>query len=399
MLPGDLVDQFMLYTEGMRSSKLYREWCAITMIGGAMERRIKTVIGPYTNYANLYVMLVGQPGSGKGLIDLVGNIWAATKGEFGVEPAFHCGANDYTKAALIDDLRNASRTTSAANFTYHNLLLAIEEFSNTFPVYDPAILSFLTTIWNGPREYRESRRKYKDGKPLVIEAPLITALIGYQPDTMHKNLMRDANEQGLLRRTVLVWNEFPNMTDLLEAAPLDSALEMEMCSRLRDISLIYDTMQMDRDAIEFIRDWEQNGGQPRPLHEDLRNYLNSRTQLVIKLSMIASMSEDTSLQVHLHHVRRAMSWLLKAEEVMPKVFDSMKGESEGRLIRKYHHALLIQMSTGRPITNAFIYGWFDDKTKPQNAQYVINNLVARGILIQNPDRTWRVTGKTLTDYD
>jgi hypothetical protein len=85
---------------------------------------------------------------------------------------------------------------------------------------------------------------------------------------------------------------------------------------------------------------------------------------------------------------------------MPKIFDSMRGDSEGRLIRKYHAALLLYASTGRPLTNAFIYGWFDDKVKPQHAQYLVNNLIMRGILVQNGDKmTWRITGKTLTEYD
>jgi hypothetical protein len=105
------------------------------------------------------------------------------------------------------------------------------------------------------------------------------------------------------------------------------------------------------------------------------------------------------MSIQFSHVERALEWLLEVENVMPNAFNSAKGESEIRVFRKFHAALLQQMATGRPITDAFIYGWPADKVKSNQIPFLVKNLEARGIIVKKGDGTWRVTGKTLTDLD
>jgi hypothetical protein len=390
---GDLVNQFMAYTEGMQSCTLYRKWCAITMVAGAMERRIKAISGRDTNYANLYVMLVGPPGSGKSVINVVRDLWDMTRNELGA-PAFYSGANDSTKAALFDALNNASQIHTLTQFKYHCLLLPIEEFSNSFSKFEADILAFLTTIYDAPPHFKEWRRKSGETR---IDYPLITALFGYQPALLEKILMKDAQDQGFLRRSILVWNEVADRISPFNSPTINMALQAEICERLSEISLICGEMEWSQGAKDYLTKWHLAGGPPRPLHEDLKNYNTSRSQFVMKLSMIASMSESPSMSIQLSHVERALQWLLEVEDVMPNAFNSAKGESEIRVIRKLHAAILVKMSAGQPITTAFLHTWLSERVKPQVIPYIIQNLVVREIIVQKDDKTWRVTGKTLTD--
>jgi hypothetical protein len=366
------------------------------MVGGAMERRIKAVSGRDTNYANLYVMLVGPPGSGKSVINVVRDLWDMTRDELGVAPAFYSGANDSTKAALFDALNNASQIHASTQYKYHCLLLPIEEFSNSFSKFEADILAFLTTIYDAPPFFKEFRRKTGETR---IDYPLITALFGYQPALLEKILMKDAQDQGFLRRSILVWNEVADRISPFNAPSVNTALQSIICQRLSEISIICGEMEWSEAAKDFLNKWHTNGGPPRPLHEDLKNYNTSRTQFLMKLSMIASMSESPSMSIQFSHVERALEWLLEVENVMPNAFNSAKGESEIRVFRKFHAALLQQMATGRPITDAFIYGWPADKVKSNQIPFLVKNLEARGIIVKKGDGTWRVTGKTLTDLD
>jgi hypothetical protein len=393
---ADLVDQFMAYTEGMQSCLLYRKWCAITMVAGAMERRIKAISGRDTNYANLYVMLVGPPGSGKSVINVVRDLWDMTHGELGSERAFYCGANDSTRAALFDALNNASQIHTATQFKYHCLLLPIEEFSNSFSKFEADILAFLTTIYDAPPHFKEWRRKTGETR---IDYPLITALFGYQPALLAKILMKDAQDQGFLRRSILVWNETADRISPFNSSSINMALQTDICERLSEISMIYGEMNWSQEAKDYLTKWHLAGGPPRPLHEDLKNYNTSRSQFVMKLSMIASMSESSSMSIQLSHVERALQWLLEVEDVMPNAFNSAKGDSEIRVVRKFYAAMLKQMASGRPITDNFVNGWLMGEVKPHIIPYIINNLVARGIIARKEDKTWRITGKSLSDLD
>jgi hypothetical protein len=359
------------------------------MLAGAMERRIRTEVGAYQNWPNLYVMLVGPPGSGKGVIDIVLRLWRDTRNELGF-PAFYVGVDDSTKAALVDALNEADQTHVKTNYKYHNLLLPVEEFSNFFAKYEPELLSFLTRIFNAPDEYQEGRRK--NGKTIIV-APLITALLGYQPELMNKIMQRDAADQGFLRRTILIWNQRADKNLLFEASPLNEKLKKDITTRLGEISTLCGVMNWDHEASNFLQNWDLEDGPPRPVHDSLQYYLETRTQHVIKLSMVASMSESTSMTIGLRHVERALSWLLEAESLMPEIFEYMKGESDSRLMKGLLAHLLKQGSDGHPITDAMIVAWLSDRATATKIRPVITTLELMGTLTRKPDGTWRITGR------
>lgn len=386
---ADLINQFMLYTEGYPSCDLYRKWSAITMVAGAMERRIHTIAATQVNWPNLYVMFLGPPGSGKSIIDVVGGLWSLTKDEYGA-PAFFSGVDDATKAALVDALKAAQRVHGPTNYLYHNLLLPIEEFSVTFSKFEAETLAFLTRVWNGPLHYKEQRRKSGTN---TITAPLITGLFGYQPELMNKILIQGAGEQGFLRRTILIWNERADEKPLFDVPPLSENLRNQICSRLSEIALLYGEMQWDSDAKTLLARWRAEGQYPRPEHHNLQYYNLTRVQFIIKLSMVASMSESNNMAVHLNHVERAFDWLLEAERLMPDIFDYMKGDSDSRTVKALYSAMLKQATLGKPITNEFLYSWLGEHAYASKHEQLISLMEKSGTIMRKPDNTWRVTGK------
>lgn len=384
----DLVDQFMTYTDGYPSCTIFRKWCAITMVAGAMERRIHTVARTQYTWANLYVMLVGPPGSGKSIVDIVGDLWSETKDELGVH-AFYSGVDDATKAALVDALSGARRIHIPTQYKYHNLLLPIEEFSVTFSKFEAEILAFLARVWNGPTVYQEQRRK--SGR-LTIEAPLITGLFGYQPELMNKILIQGAGEQGFLRRTILIWNEQADEKPIFNLPPLNGVEKREICDRLGRISILCGEMRWDQDAQKHLEDWRVGGQFPRPSHHNLQYYNLSRIQLIIKLAMVASISESTDMVIHLRHLDRAFEWLFEAEVLMPDIFAYMKGDSDARIIDQFYAAMLKESSMGNPLTNQFLYKWLSTHAYTSKHDQIISIMEKSGIIIKKPDGTWRVTG-------
>jgi hypothetical protein len=403
---GDIVDLFVEYTKNRRSTVLYRKWSAIAMIGGAMESRIDSWFGTFHNYANLFVMLIGDPGMGKGVIKITADLWKNAKDEIGLG-AFHVGSNDYTKASLLDHLQHAERTHPVTKIKYHSLLLANDEFANTFPTYDPAFLSFLSTVYDADQDYEERRRKHGVDHPLIITNPIMTCLIGYQGALLHKILIKEANDQGLLRRTILIWNEHISTDSLLEGSPPDQKIKQYICSYLFAISKMAGTMTWETDGNgkditkTIIDKWEQAGAVPRPLHPHLASYVRSRPQLLMKLSMIASMSESLDMCIRPRHVERALDWLLEAEVVMPKVFDSVKpANSDNDIVQAFYaYALKTQSGniesgeSGKELTSEDFKDYLSTKVPVPRIDYYINHMVAIGSFKREPNGKWRVTGR------
>lgn len=63
----DLIESWIAYMDGLPTNKLFAEWAAVFLVSAALTRRVwvRTSEGMPPTYPNLYVALVGPPGSGK----------------------------------------------------------------------------------------------------------------------------------------------------------------------------------------------------------------------------------------------------------------------------------------------------------------------------------------------
>ena len=59
------VDGFVEYTGKSESPEVYRKWTALSMLGGALQRKCRLNWGLFDLYPNMYVVLVGPSGVGK----------------------------------------------------------------------------------------------------------------------------------------------------------------------------------------------------------------------------------------------------------------------------------------------------------------------------------------------
>jgi len=381
---ADIVGLFNQYTEGLPSCPMFREWCGITLVAGAMERRIWTQVGRMQSFANLFVMLVGPAGTGKGVINSVRDLWKGTMN--GTQAIFNVGIKSYTKASLVDDLHDAKKTYVAdagEPLIYHSLLLASEEFPVLFPRFDFELLAFMSDIWNCDAVYDE-RRRTSAIKSVSISYPIINAIMGYQPAVMAQTMPSTAWEQGFMRRTIMIWNGTVEVKSLFESDPLDEELAKAIHRRLYQISTLYGAMKWESKAAAMLDIWHTEGGQPRPDHVRLQSYNNTRSHLAIKLAMIASISESSDMVIREHHIGRALTWLIKAESLMPEIFRSMTGDSDSALITELHASMLvIYKSSHKAIHNRFIWDFLSKRTPSHKVQHIIGVMERAGYIVRD----------------
>jgi len=373
---ADLIDEFMLYTQDFSTSEVHRIWSAITLVGGACERRLWVDVGPYVTYANLYVFLVAPPGHGKGIIDVVKELWTETRdpehaslnggnGEF--KKAFFVAPDNVTRASLIDDLADAKqvrilekvnplRNQSEKSFIYHTLLIAAEEFELLLPVYDSAFMSVLNSIWTNKASHSETRR-HGPAQSVTIQNPQFTIIGGVQPAYFVSHFPDVAWDTGLARRIIMVYADMVPKRDPWHKSSDRHKLREHLLARLSHISTLYGRMRVSRAAEDLVRDWHMADGPPTPTHSKLAHYNTTRTQMLIKLGMIACISRTGEMIIQSEDVTRALEWLLEAERRMPDIFRAMTGKSDSQILEELHYFITskYQNNGKKPVEMKDIY--------------------------------------------
>jgi hypothetical protein len=331
----DILHNFMEYTEGLPSPDIFRLWSGITMISGALERRVWVETARSLLYPNLYVLLVAPPAVGKSIsVSEVSKFWYDSK-------KFHIAPSNATKASLIDCIAKADgkRLVNGVLVEYHSLLAASSEFGVMVPAHDLEFLSVLTDIFDcGPR-YSEERRSL--AKQVDIVNPQLTLIAGTQPAYMASMIPEEAWGQGFTSRLIMIYASSGPKVELFSQGFHDPrhALRKTILDQIVHLSKLFGRASWDADAMELMQNWVNAGCPPEPTHSKLSNYNGRRALHVLKLSVIAAVSRSGQTNITLADVQRAQNWLFQAEEFMPDIFRDMQQKSDTQVIQELHFFL------------------------------------------------------------
>lgn len=335
----DFIESFLALTEGAVSPQNFRLWSAVSLIGGALGRRVSAKTGKGHVFPNLYVLLVGPPGAGKSIIEAVKELWATTKEPGGKGPVFKVASNSITSASIVDELTKAKFTKimpSGPPFVYHSLLVASEELQVLLPGYDTMIIGKLNELYNNsPVPYTESRRT-GSVRELTIENPNLNIIAGAQPAYFASTFPEEVWSTGFARRVIMVYSDEHMLNSLWFEPAVDPGLQPWLSQRLAQISQLFGVMKWTSQAAELIDSWHMKGGPPVPTHSKLAQYSRNRSVNIIKLATISAVSRGGELVIEENDVARAIQWLTAAEARMPDIFRAMIGKSDKDVIEELH---------------------------------------------------------------
>lgn len=335
----DFITDFLAYTDGAFSPRIFRLWSGIALVAGALERRVWAKVGPPRTYPNMYVLLVAAPGIGKQVIEITKNLWRDTLEPGSKIRAFKVSPNQMTKAALVDSLVKAksARIMRDGLMTYHSLLIAAEEFEVLLPDYDKEYIATLNYMFNSPDMPYEEVRRTGQVRTVEIEMPQLNILAGVQPSYFVSTFPEEAWTTGFARRIIMVYAHETPSYELFAEGQDTSGMKPGLLGKLSAIWGLYGQMLWDPEAMERIAKWHKAGGPPRPEHSKLVHYNNSRTMLLVKLCIVSAISRRGQLLIEDIDVRRATEWLLDAERLMPDIFREMIGKSDSQVIEELHY--------------------------------------------------------------
>lgn len=317
----DFLSSYLIYTKDTECPITFHRWSALTLIGAWIGRRLSFQLGHFRVNPNLYVMLMGSPGTRKSTAIKIGsallkqagytNICAdrITKEKFLLDLAGEDSEHDST-GDILD--KNLFGSTSDAS----EILVAADEFNNFIGNGNIEFLSLLGVLWDHNGSFQN---RVKNSKSIEIQDPTVSILSGNTPTGFSLAFPVESIGQGIFSRLLLVHGEPSGKKITFPEPPTteETALLLDYLIRIR--STCYGTLQLSSGAKSLLdsiyKSWRGI--------EDVRfeSYSNRRFTHLLKLC-ICICACRCSVVLSEEDVIYANTILSHAEHTMPQALGS-----------------------------------------------------------------------------
>lgn len=376
---GNWIETYQEYTDILPSPALYRKWVAIFFVAAAMERRMWVRTMGSALYPNLYVLLVGPPGIGKGQAIYLGESMLRDV------PDLHVGPSDMTTASMIDALNESIRHFILRGdppiLEYNSLTVISRELGVLIPGWDTSLMNNLTDIYDGFTV--DQKRRGKDLR-IKINSPQINLLGACTPSYLNDVMPPGAWDQGFISRTLLIYSGDRIPKDPFEedaTGGLTGRLRDDLLHDLKTIAVDYGQMSFTKPAAAAINAWIKARHAPEPEHIKLQSYNSRRVAHLLKLCMISSMSRSGDKVIGIEHYNEAFGWLIEAERYMPDIFKSMvSGGDSNAMEEAWHYCHNIYAKEKKPIVEHRIIHFLRERVPAHSVMHVLGIMVKGRLL-------------------
>lgn len=353
---ADWITSYMEYTEESEPPKLFREWCAVSVIAAALQRKCWLEWGTTTFYPNLYIVLTAPAGKAR-----KGTAMAPAR-KFIDKMGIPCAAEAVTREALIRTLKEAEDVTPMRNNmppAIHSSLTVFSPELTVFLGYNNVQLMSDLTDWfdcSSKWTYRTKTAGTDD-----ITGVYLNLIGATTPDLIRSTLPLDAIGGGLTSRIIFVFEErkgkivpFPFFS--AEMRRLEEALYYD----IEKIHMLQGRYKVTKPFLEKWGDWytSQEGVSPFK-HNPTRafdGYIERRPTQVLKLSMVMNASRCSDMNLDLCDLERAINLLERTEVKMPRAFGGIGMSQNSNLTYRVIEALCNSGGMTLPeLLNHFIY--------------------------------------------
>ena len=347
--PGGWLKAYVQYTSDLEAPDHVHFWVGVSMIAGALRRRVWIEQPKFDWTPNFYIILVGPPG-------IVGKSTCMGAGTALLEKVkgVHFGADSLTWQALGKDLMDAKDVVTlgsgatAEKFPMSCLTIAASELGTFLKLDDDGLASMLIAMWDGQRSMRPFRHLTVSSSNLSIENPWLNIIGCTTPTWMKKNFPLEHIGGGLTSRIIFV---FADKKRKLIAYP--SRLWQGNAQKQIREGLIHDLTEMSKlkgrytltdEAMDWGEEWYKNLWEgERPAHlvsERYSGYIARKQTTLHKLSMVLAASRSDDLIITRDHLIEANALMDMVERDMIKVFESIGLVEEARRLSEIEQLIL-----------------------------------------------------------
>lgn len=362
------IEKYVAETDNLDAPEVFRLWAGITTIAAVLEQKVW--IKTSSNiYPNLYVFLIGHPGTGK-----TRTIRAAIAYVHEL-PDPHIAPTSMTWASLVDAMTEAKRMIVRlpdGPLEYNSMLIAADELRAFIHKYDDEMIGGLSQFYDA-HPYGQKRR----GKEINIKfkSPQLNMLCGTTPSDLLNILPEAAWGQGFTSRSIFVFSDERPVGD--DFATITRNLSEELLHDLRIINGLHGEFAVTEDYRNLVNLWRQSGELPAPTHPKLIHYNTRRRVNLYKLSMVAALDRSNTLLLTREDFNTAMNWLVAAEAFMEDIFKAGVAGGDSAAMDEIKHFVATN-DTGRGVSEHRIVNFARERVPAHSVMRVIEIMERSG---------------------
>ncbi len=332
----------MQYVSGHEGSPRFHLWSAISVVAGAMERKIYLDRGYYVLYPNLYTFLIGKSGLVKkstttGIaVNLLRKI-----------PSVRLSSERLTPASLIQQLHQSGKEYDQGGKAMRQsaLFCYASELSVFMQDVAGSISELLTTFYDCiPNDCNQPWiQELKSTGVQKIYGPCLNILGASTKAWLKKAIPASEMEGGFASRIIfVVENKNP---DRVVAWPKLSTDLMEVRTKLEEdlfhIHQLTGEFKVSEAAYKHFEEWYQFHMRqvvPESVDPRMAGYMGRKGDLLLKLAMIRSVTLRDDLNLLDSDIMWAGARLQEIEPEMKDSFEGIGGSPTGEItfeIRNY----------------------------------------------------------------
>lgn len=395
-------------------------WVAAVTVAGALRRRVYIDEGTFRWYANMYVVLVGPPGTvkksttinvGARMLREVPNVitgadcstWQSFVEEVAqAKDMFAEGDKPVeTPADLEDALLNQKHAVTCA------ITLTISEFGTFFNPEDRDMVNILTELWDAKVDQAFTKRTKTQGSDVIMN-PFVNMVAGTTPDWMRDNFRGRFGGWGLSSRIIFLHCDKP---DRLVAYPhklwseKHDGIMADLTEDLKSISQLSGRFTLTKEAEDYGETWYHDHMRRKialdahPHHDPwLSYYLARKFDHAHKLAMVLAASRRADLLIGLSDLRDAFGRCDEIEEELSMIFKSRQSTTRaGKVNQDVWEGILkaIAAREDRRVQEHLVKGFMIQYMTGGEAKALLNHLIEAKMLLREsePSGVWLSVGE------
>ena len=397
------LERWRLYNRDLFSPDVFVDWGWYSLVGAVLERRVYYDNDTNPLYANQYILLVGPPGVGKGLVmgkciefirhfkkkkayKVEANVQKALAGIAGKimdddEYTFSLAADSTTfESLLVETVRNKKMVINSKGSPEAQscMYFVLDEYTSIFKQHADDMITFLQTAWTCKDYIRRTKHQGTD----ILKNPCFNLVGGTTPSEFSKLLRREIIGAGIMARTVIVYGAANRSRGIKLPAPDQEQLmaKQELLKWIEHLSHVKQCVRYTPEAEEYLQNWYNSSEYRLNHNQHLDEFAVRKLTHVHKLAMCMHFSDEgyeTDLGIDV--LKRAIAELARIEPYMHIALQA--GRNELSPIAQQIMAFIARFPTG--VEENELLGQFMSDVRQSELVEILQTAMAVGKLNYN----------------
>jgi hypothetical protein len=324
-------EKWRFFTKNLPSPDSWIDFGWYFLIGACLQRRVWLYDdGIMPLYANQYVVFVGPPGLGKGIVlGPLAQFLKYHKYEKGqliktsigqeLPPLYPVGADSITFEQLLADVGDSSRripTPENKVYMHCSYAFVLEELASLFKHKTSDVIKFLQNAYDCKDYEYKTKHQGKD----ILRNICFSFIAGTQVDFLKEASESRIFGQGFASRTLFLFESQERFSafHIAEFSEEQLAARKALLLWIKQLSSLYGQVTYDKDVYKFLEEWYQEvfvKERARASHKML-DYFSRKKVIMLKLAMAIHFSENLTLNIPLAPFKLAIKMLGTVEAKM-----------------------------------------------------------------------------------